>query len=169
VAQPQATIPNSCSSPQRRPTPRHSKKSFLESARAIRKILGSFQSQSVNLQVFRISRHHFGFSSYRSMICIFKTLPKLIHARLIFWLRKQLQQKNRFSHCKRKKTKSKNTSFLAPICFLTLVNSVNPSLIQENEKDNVVSENAQSMHGWHFDDEREHVVDECVQSLLIVS
>ena len=41
-----------------------------------------------------------------------------------------------------------------------------PSLVEVNQEDYVVSEAGQSVGGWHGDDEGEHVVDECIESLV---
>lgn len=47
-----------------------------------------------------------------------------------------------------------------------LVLLVDVSLVEENEEDDVISEAAKSVHGWHLDDECKDVVNEGVESFV---
>ena len=54
---------------------------------------------------------------------------------------------------------------LAKFVGTVLVNGIQISLVEIDNKDDIISQTSQSMHGWHFDDEGEQIVDECVESL----
>ena len=43
---------------------------------------------------------------------------------------------------------------------------INVFLVKENEEDDIVPEASDAVHGGHFNDEGENVVDECVQGLV---
>ena len=44
--------------------------------------------------------------------------------------------------------------------------SVDVSLIQKDEKDNVISEASNSIHSWHLDDKSKNVINKGIQSLV---
>ena len=48
--------------------------------------------------------------------------------------------------------------------FLTY--SVDVSLIQKDEKDNIISEASNSIHSWHLDDKSKNVINKGIQSLV---
>jgi len=47
-----------------------------------------------------------------------------------------------------------------------LVHRVKPSLIKIDKEDDIVSEATDSCHGRHSDDEREQIINECIQTLV---
>ena len=44
--------------------------------------------------------------------------------------------------------------------------SVDVSLIQKDEKDNIISEASNSIHSWHLDDKSKNVINKGIQSLV---
>lgn len=44
-----------------------------------------------------------------------------------------------------------------------------PSLVEVNEKHNIISETGQSVRCWHGDDEGKHVIDEGIECLLMIN
>ena len=53
------------------------------------------------------------------------------------------------------------------VCFLHFLSYlINVFLVKENEEDDIVSETSDAVHGGHFNDEGENVVDECIQGLV---
>ena len=53
--------------------------------------------------------------------------------------------------------------FLAEFVDASQINRVNPPLIEEDEEDEVVAQTGEAVHEWHFDDESEEIINECVE------
>jgi hypothetical protein len=47
-----------------------------------------------------------------------------------------------------------------------LVNLVDPSLVQVDDEDNIISEDAESLEPWHGDEEREQIINDSVEELV---
>jgi hypothetical protein len=53
-------------------------------------------------------------------------------------------------------------TFFHADCRSIGVNGVTPSLVNVNEKHNVITKTTETMHGWHSNDEGKQIINECV-------